>query len=116
MFNYSVRINASVEKASFFESTFGIISPKISITTVTRIVAIVDASATLSLKRFITISVVQVEIAILARLLPISIAESEVVNLSQILNAILAVQLPHSQALRSRILFAVLKAISEAEK
>ena len=62
----------------------GIISPKIKITTVTRIVEIVDANATLSRKRLITISVVHVEIAIFARLLPIRIAESEVVNLQQI--------------------------------
>ena len=98
------------------ERIFGTISPKIRITTVTKIVAMVDANAMLSWNRFMTIRVEQVEMAMLARLLPMRMADSEVVNLSQMAYATLAVQLPHSQALRKRILLAVLKAISEAEK
>jgi hypothetical protein len=51
-----------------------------------------------------------------ARLLPISIAERAVWNFSAMLKAIFAVLLPLSAALRRRILFAELKAISDAEK
>ena len=109
-------IKLTTLSAFCFAKTLGRISPKIRITTVTRIVAMVDARPTLSLKRFITIRVVQVETAMFARLLPISIAERAMVNFSVMSYAILAVLLPPSAARRRRILFAELKAISDAEK
>ena len=94
----------------------GTISPQMRITMVTTMVATVDATPTCSGNRSIMISVVQVETAMLARLLPIRIEESDVVKFSAMSCAILAVFEPSSAARRKRILFAELKAISDAEK
>jgi hypothetical protein len=80
------------------------------------IVETVDAKATLSRNRLRIIRVEQVETAIFARLFPIRIAESAMVKRSVIEKATFAVLLPPSAARRRRILFAELKAISDAEK
>ena len=109
-------MNFTTVSAFCFAITLGMISPNISMITVTRIVAIVEAMATLFLKRSITIRVLQVETAILARLLPIRMVESATVNFSVMEKASFADLLPPSAARRRRILFAELNAISDAEK
>ena len=79
-----IRVGMAMMRATVsaccLERTLGMISPKMRMITVTRMVEIVDAVQTLSRNRFITIRVEQVEIAMFARLLPMRIAESDVVK------------------------------------
>ena len=105
--------------ACCLQRRLGTISPKINTIIVMIIVESVEASASPPFtfaKSAMAIDVDAVEAAILARLLPIRMAERAVVKLSLILHASRAVREPDSLALRKRILFEALKDISLPEK